>query len=136
MDGSPTDVGTTSPIRNKPSRFIWSGRRSGIRNALHWPNHANSLALNQIGTAPAEKIPGKFHERGGLHKNSANRIIALKFGKLMEIFRFFPQGFPLLCAKLNTAEIFFLAHRKKSCRPFAENYCRALFDRLFCRMLQ
>jgi hypothetical protein len=61
-----------------------------------------------------------------LHKNSANRIIALNFGRLMEIFRFFPQGFPPLCAKLNTPEIFFLAHRKKSFSHFAENYCRAL----------
>jgi hypothetical protein len=42
-----------------------------------------------------------------LHKNGANRIIALKFGELMELFRLFPQAFPLLCAKLNTTEIFF-----------------------------
>jgi hypothetical protein len=41
-----------------------------------------------------------------LHKNGANRTIALKLGGLRLDFPFFPQGFPLLCAKLNIAEIF------------------------------
>jgi len=44
-----------------------------------------------------------------LHKNSANRIIALKFVELEGDFQFFPQGFPLSCAKLNMREIFFVA---------------------------
>jgi len=36
-------------------------------------------------------------ESGGMHKKSANRIIALKLAELGRDFQFFPQGFPLLC---------------------------------------
>jgi hypothetical protein len=33
----------------------------------------------------------------------------LNCDELEEVFRLFPQGFPLLCAKLNAREIFFVA---------------------------
>jgi hypothetical protein len=57
--------------------------------------------------SPRQEIP--------LHKNGANRTIALKVGGLEEDFRFFPQAFPLLCAKLNAREIFFVAQRCETC---------------------
>jgi hypothetical protein len=56
-----------------------------------------------------------------LHKNSANRIIALKVGGLDGELQFFPQGFPPLCAKLNAAEIFFVAKGKESCKRGVRN---------------
>jgi hypothetical protein len=63
-----------------------------------------------------------------LHKNGANRIIALKAGGLVADFRFFPQGFPLMCAKLNTREIFFCCASAKVVQPGYENCSCEDFD--------
>ena len=57
----------------------------------------------------------------GLHKKSANRIIALKLVQLVADLQFFPQGFPRLCAKLNAAETLFQAQGQESCRGEGQN---------------
>jgi hypothetical protein len=71
-----------------------------------------------------------------LHKNGANRIIALKFGGLVVDFRFFPQAFPLLCAKLNALEIFFLARGPESCTQANKIIPMPTFDRRKTPMLE
>jgi hypothetical protein len=49
---------------------------------------------------PSEKVweeRARHKNSWSLHKNSANRIIALNFAELVEGWQRFPQGFPLLC---------------------------------------
>jgi hypothetical protein len=69
----------------------------------------------------------EFSASHPLHQNSANRIIALKFSGLRSDFRSFPQGFPLLCAKLNIAEIFFCCAGAKAVPLPPEKYSSAIF---------
>jgi len=64
-----------------------------------------------------------------LHKNCANRIIALKFAELPGQPVSFPQGFPLFCAKLYRREIFFLARKFASCQKSASVTLVTDFDR-------
>jgi hypothetical protein len=61
-----------------------------------------------------------------MHKNCANRIIALKGGELEKDFRSFPQGFPLLCAKLNAREIFLLRKGRSRASGKAKLFLRQI----------